>query len=258
MAQSQNGVLQKDDNGYPVMGGTSSSDDNTIINAAFDPITRRLLTDAATRGSVTSISVVTANGVSGSVANPTTTPAITLVLGAITPSTVNGVTLSGSSTPTLTVTGTTTVSGANTGDQPLFKTISVSGQSNIVADSPVDTLTLVGANGLVITTDAFSDTITLTAPTIPTTGVLWEVLGTGDGSTTVFTAIHSPNWITIAGQTVVNGGGVTLSGTNNLTVTFDSAPTLGQPLLNFYNAYVTLAPGSGGGSFLGLLGDLTS
>lgn len=44
-------------------------------------------------GTVTSVSVVTANGVSGSVATATTTPAITLVLGAITPSTVNGNTI---------------------------------------------------------------------------------------------------------------------------------------------------------------------
>lgn len=39
-------------------------------------------------GTVSTVSVVTANGVSGSVANPTTTPAITLTLGAITPSSV--------------------------------------------------------------------------------------------------------------------------------------------------------------------------
>lgn len=39
-------------------------------------------------GTVTSVSVATANGVSGTVANPTTTPAITLTLGAITPSSV--------------------------------------------------------------------------------------------------------------------------------------------------------------------------
>lgn len=39
-------------------------------------------------GTVTSVSVVTASGVSGSVANPTTTPAITLTLGAITPTSV--------------------------------------------------------------------------------------------------------------------------------------------------------------------------
>jgi hypothetical protein len=40
-------------------------------------------------GTVTSVSVVTANGVSGSVATSTTTPAITIALGAITPTSVN-------------------------------------------------------------------------------------------------------------------------------------------------------------------------
>lgn len=68
-------------------------------------------------GTVTSVSVVTANGVSGSVATATTTPAITLTLGAITPTSVNSVVLSGSATPTLAVTGTSTISGSNTGDQ---------------------------------------------------------------------------------------------------------------------------------------------
>lgn len=46
---------------------------------------------AAGTGSVSTVSVVTANGVSGTVANPTTTPAITLTLGAITPTSTNGV-----------------------------------------------------------------------------------------------------------------------------------------------------------------------
>lgn len=48
--------------------------------------------DAGT-GTVTNVSVVTANGISASVANPTTTPALTFTLGAITPTTVNGVTI---------------------------------------------------------------------------------------------------------------------------------------------------------------------
>jgi hypothetical protein len=77
-------------------------------------------------GSVTSVSVVTANGVSGTVTNPTSTPAITLTLGAITPSTVNGLTLTalatgftvqgGTVSKTLTVPLDATVSGTNTGD----------------------------------------------------------------------------------------------------------------------------------------------
>ena len=41
-----------------------------------------------TSGTVTGVSIVTANGISGTVANHTTTPAITLSLGAITPSSV--------------------------------------------------------------------------------------------------------------------------------------------------------------------------
>ena len=44
--------------------------------------------NAKGNGTVTTVSVVTANGVTGSIANATTTPAITLSLGAITPTTV--------------------------------------------------------------------------------------------------------------------------------------------------------------------------
>lgn len=68
-------------------------------------------------GTVTSVSVVSANGVSGTVANPTTTPAITLSLGAITPTSVAS---------TGTVTGTN-LSGTNTGDQTITLTSDVTG-----------------------------------------------------------------------------------------------------------------------------------
>jgi hypothetical protein len=68
-------------------------------------------------GTVTSVSVTTANGVSGSVATATTTPAITLTLGAITPSSVAA---------TGTVTGSN-LSGTNTGDQTITLTGDVTG-----------------------------------------------------------------------------------------------------------------------------------
>ena len=77
-------------------------------------------------GTVTSVSVVTANGISGSVATETTTPAITLTLGVITPTSVNGLTLAaqatgftisgGTTSKTLTVALDASVSGTNTGD----------------------------------------------------------------------------------------------------------------------------------------------
>lgn len=57
MALTQNGVLQKDDNGYPVMGGVSSTDGNTVLNAEIDPITGRLLVDATGGGTGTNYSV---------------------------------------------------------------------------------------------------------------------------------------------------------------------------------------------------------
>jgi hypothetical protein len=88
-------------------------------------------TDIVGTGTVTSVSVVTANGVSGSVSNPTTTPAITLTLGAITPTSVNGNTFTTGtgtltlSTFTLTVAATSSISGINTGDQ----TINLTGEA---------------------------------------------------------------------------------------------------------------------------------
>lgn len=56
-----------------------------------------------------------------------------------------------------------TSSGTNTGDQSVFGTIAVSGQSNVVADQANDTLTLVAGTNITITTDASTDTITISA-----------------------------------------------------------------------------------------------
>jgi hypothetical protein len=76
---------------------------------------------SAGAGSVTNVSVVTANGISGSVANSTTTPAITLTLGAISPTsvaasgTVTGSNLSGTNTGNQTITLTGAVTGTGTG-----------------------------------------------------------------------------------------------------------------------------------------------
>ena len=55
-----------------------------------------------------------------------------------------------------TITFTNTAVGANA-----FGTIAVSGQSNVVADSTADTLTLAAGAGIVLTTAAGSDTVTI-------------------------------------------------------------------------------------------------
>jgi len=65
----------------------------------------------------------------------------------------------------------------------VFKTISVSGQSDVVADGVADTLTLVAGTGTTITTNASTDTITINAGA--NTVEVDEY--TGNGSTTAYT-----------------------------------------------------------------------
>lgn len=91
-----------------------------------------------------------------------TTPA----LGVATATSINKVAITQpASGATLTVPdgATATVSGTNTGDQLVFKTIAVSGQSDVVADTLTDTLTLVAGGGMTITTNAGADSITFNA-----------------------------------------------------------------------------------------------
>ena len=56
-----------------------------------------------------------------------------------------------------------TVSSGSGSTEDVFKTISVSGQSDVVADSDTDTLTLAAGSGMAITTTAGTDTITFTS-----------------------------------------------------------------------------------------------
>ena len=89
--------------------GWNSADGKLYVGSFADVATQ---VGAGGSGTVTTLSIVTANGVSGTVATATTTPAITVTLGAITPSsvTVSGViTASAGSValPSITTTGDT-------------------------------------------------------------------------------------------------------------------------------------------------------
>ena len=64
------------------------------------------------------------------------------------------------------VSGVVTLSKSDKGSsQNIFKKIAVSGQSNVVADNNDDTLTLVAGSNIQITTNATSDSITITGTT---------------------------------------------------------------------------------------------
>lgn len=116
-------------------------------------------------GTVTSVSVVTANGISGSVATATTTPAITLTLGAITPTSVNGITFSGSGsisntgvTALTAFTGSGTTSGTNTGDQTIASLSPLTTKGDVFTFSTVNTRLGIGADAAIFMADAAATT----------------------------------------------------------------------------------------------------
>jgi len=85
---------------------------------------------SGTAGTVTAVSIASANGISGT-SSGGATPSLTITLGAITPTSVNGITLTNGGSGALTVTGTASVagttSGTNTGDQTITLTGDVTG-----------------------------------------------------------------------------------------------------------------------------------
>lgn len=96
----------------------------------------RVSAAAVGNGTVTSVSVVSANGVSGTVANSTTNPAITLSLGAITPSSVAA---------TGAVSGAN-LTGTNTGDQAITLTGQVTGSGSGTFATTIASNTVTNAN----------------------------------------------------------------------------------------------------------------
>ena len=118
-------------------------------------------------GTVTSVSVTTANGVSGTVANPTTTPAISLSLGAITPTSVAA---SGA------VSGSN-LSGTNTGDQTNISGNAATVTTNANLTGPITSVgnaTSVAAQTGTGSTFVMQASPTLTTPALgtPTSGLL--------------------------------------------------------------------------------------
>lgn len=103
--------------GSSILYGNGSGGFSSVTVGSGLNFTSGTLTAAGGTGTVSSVSVVTANGISGTVATATTTPAITLSLGNITPTSVAA---SGN------VTGTN-LSGTNTGDQTITLTGDVTG-----------------------------------------------------------------------------------------------------------------------------------
>lgn len=152
----------------------------TVV-AALTGNASTVTTNANLGGPITSVgnttSIASQTGTGTKFVVDTSPTLVTPVLGVASATSVNKVAITAPATgstltiadgTTLTVNGNTTLtngthSGTNTGDQNLFSTVAVSGQSNVVADSTSDTLTLVAGTNVTITTNATTDSITISS-----------------------------------------------------------------------------------------------
>lgn len=166
----------------------SNVDGTTIVPLYADPTTHRLLVDLASSvGTVTSVSVVTANGFAGSVATATSTPAITL---------------------------STTITGILSGNGTAISAASTTGSGSVVlATTPTLVTPVLGVatatsiNGLTLT----SSTGTLTIANGKTLTV--SNSGTLAGGDAFVLAIA-------AGKTLTVSQSITLAGTDSTVMTF--------------------------------------
>ena len=130
--------------------------------------------------------------------------------------------------------------------QNIFKTIAVSGQTDVVADSNTDTLTFAGSTGLDITTNATSDTITFTNSGVTSiTGTANEIQlnATGVGPYTGSVTVGLPDNVTIAGKLTVSGD-LQVDGT---TTTLNTETLLVEDNIVTLNSNVTGTPTTNSG-----------
>ena len=165
-------------------------------------------------GTVTTTSVVTANGVSGTVANDSTTPAITIILGAITPTSVAA---SGN------VTGSN-LSGSNTGDQAIVLSGDVGGSGS------TGITTTIGANAVTYAKMQAASAVAKLIGSNASGTALGEItLGTNlsmagstlnaavaSGSVTSVNADGGTTGMSFSGGPITSSGTLTLGGTLDL------------------------------------------
>ncbi|MFI5185928.1 MAG: beta strand repeat-containing protein [Chitinophagales bacterium] len=234
-------------------------------------------------GSVTSVSVVTANGVSGSVATATTTPAITLTLGAITPSsvaatgTVTGSNLSGTNTGNVTI---GTANGLSLASQALSLGLASTSTTGALSNtdwntfnnklSSIDTTNI--SNFSVKVRSLFSGTspitysnglIGITQATTSTNGYLssadWNTFNNKQGSGNY---LLDPSGNGIVARTALNTTiNRTITGTANRITLTNGDGVSGNPTIDISSSYVgqssittlgTITTGTWNGSTIGI------
>jgi hypothetical protein len=215
-------------------------------------------------GTVTSVSVTTANGVSGTVTNPTTTPAISLALGAITPSSVaasgavTGSNLSGSNTGDQTITLTGDVTGTGTGSFAATIANNAVTYAKMQAASAVARLIGSNASGTALGEITLGTNLSMAGSTLNAAVASGSVTSVNaDGGTTGFSFSGGP--ITSSGTLSMTGKLAVGSGGTNATTASDARTNLGLAIgTDIPSPTGTGATGTWNIDVLGSAGTITS
>lgn len=230
----------RDGNHVPIALGQSSTDATVTLPFKIDSSTGRLLADSASgSGTVTSVSVVTANGFAGTVATETTTPTITLTTTVTGLVKGNGTAFSAASAGTDYVTADSTNTFTN-------KTYDTAGTGNSFSINGTAISAVTGSGAAVLANSpTFVDDITVGAAGGATGSILFK--GTTSGTVTVKSADTAGTWtLTLpdndgdSGQVLTtNGSGVTSwasAGGVPTTITVADEATDTSCFLGFFTA----------------------
>lgn len=285
-------ILSRDQNHVTVLGGVTDDSNLSVTMLRVDPISKRLLVSAtgSGQGSVTSVSVVSANGFAGTVANPTTTPAITLTtsitgllqgngtaLSAVTIGTglsFTGGTLSSTTTGTVTsvsVASSNGFTGSSSGGATPILTLATSitgiikGNGTAMSSATDGTDYLSSATGITVsqstpqTLGSTGSRLTkLWATDITVTNAITGSI-TGNAATVTTNAnltgaiTSSGNATSLGSFTSANLSGALTDETGSGSAVFGTNPTIAKPVMNARNQTAqTYSPAGAGTATLDL------
>lgn len=237
-------------NSLPNAGAVTTSD-SILIHRPGSYYKAKLSNFPFGAGTVTSVSVTSANGVSGSVATATTTPAITLTLGAITPTTVNGLTLSGTGGSTIAfgTGGTVLYNGANTltGLTQFSGTthagLRLNNLTTVQRDALTGTQGMLLANTNTLVPSYYNGTSWLNVPAIAGTLAVASGKTLTSSNTLTFTGTDASSVAFGAGGTVLYTTGISNTA---YAASWSGVTTIAPSKNAVYNKVQTLLPKTGG------------
>ncbi len=228
----------RDENSIPTLIAASNADGFTPVRVYADPVTHRLLVDiSGGSGTVTDVSVATANGFAGTVATSTTTPVITLT------TTVTGI-LKGN--------GTAISAGTASDVDSILPTQTGNNGKFLTTNGTVSSWgTPAGSGGITIGTTTITSGTT-TRILYDNAGVVGEYTLTGTG--TVVVMANTPTLITpvlgVATATSINKVAITAPATSATLTIADGKTLTVSNTLTFTGTDTSSVAFGGGGTVL--------